>query len=162
MIGTPHQLHTHRRSSLYIYNALQHLLQWLVVIRILPHPNMASGGMQHHTYYHHSASVNLSRGGGFSLKSQFLAQMMLLCNDIVLSSTSYSYQIHFIHIKGVWHTSYEVGTHDTHMSVSSLLHYHHSSLGQVWCMQYHGDSDSNGMLWIWPLNHWYLFNYISI
>jgi hypothetical protein len=30
----PHSLHTHSRSSLYIYNAIQHLLQWLVVIRM--------------------------------------------------------------------------------------------------------------------------------
>jgi hypothetical protein len=27
MIETPHSLHTHSRSSLYIYNAIQHLLQ---------------------------------------------------------------------------------------------------------------------------------------
>ncbi len=34
MIKTPHPLHTHRRSYLYIYDAIQHLLQWLVVIRM--------------------------------------------------------------------------------------------------------------------------------
>jgi hypothetical protein len=37
MIETPHPLHTHIRSSLYIYKVFQHLLQWLVVIRMLPH-----------------------------------------------------------------------------------------------------------------------------
>jgi hypothetical protein len=33
-IETPNPLHTHIRSSLYIYNAIQHLLLWLVVIRM--------------------------------------------------------------------------------------------------------------------------------
>jgi len=37
MIETPHPLHTHIRSSLYLYKVFQHLLQWLVVIRMLPH-----------------------------------------------------------------------------------------------------------------------------
>ena len=39
MFEAPHSLHTHShiRSSLYIYNAIQHLLQWLVVIRMQPH-----------------------------------------------------------------------------------------------------------------------------
>jgi hypothetical protein len=32
MIQTPHSLHTHSRSSLYIYNAIQHLLLWLQVL----------------------------------------------------------------------------------------------------------------------------------
>jgi hypothetical protein len=36
-IETPHTLHTHTRSTLYIYNAIQHLLQWLVVIRMMQH-----------------------------------------------------------------------------------------------------------------------------
>ena len=36
MIETPHSFHTHIRSSLYIHNAIQHLLQWLQVIRMLP------------------------------------------------------------------------------------------------------------------------------
>jgi hypothetical protein len=31
MIEVPHPLHTHSRSSLYIYNAIQHLLQRLQV-----------------------------------------------------------------------------------------------------------------------------------
>jgi hypothetical protein len=31
MIEAPCSLHTHRRSSLYIYNAIQHLLHCLVV-----------------------------------------------------------------------------------------------------------------------------------
>ena len=34
IIGTPDTLHTHTTSSLYIYNAIQHLQQWLVVIRM--------------------------------------------------------------------------------------------------------------------------------
>jgi len=39
MIGTPHSLHTHSRSSSYIYKVFQHLLQFLVVIRRMPpHP----------------------------------------------------------------------------------------------------------------------------
>jgi hypothetical protein len=33
MIENPHPLHTHRRSSSYIYKDFQHLLLWLVVIR---------------------------------------------------------------------------------------------------------------------------------
>ena len=32
MIEAPNSLHTHSRSSVYIYNAIEHLLQWLVVI----------------------------------------------------------------------------------------------------------------------------------
>jgi hypothetical protein len=35
-------LHTHSRSSLYICNAIQHLLLWLQVIRMLPHPDIYS------------------------------------------------------------------------------------------------------------------------
>ena len=44
MIETPHTLHTHTRSILYIYNAIQHLLQWLVVIRMMPHPDICPLG----------------------------------------------------------------------------------------------------------------------
>jgi hypothetical protein len=44
MIEPPHSLHTHIRSSLHIYNAIQHLLQWLVVIRMLPHPDICPLG----------------------------------------------------------------------------------------------------------------------
>jgi hypothetical protein len=36
-IEASHPLHTHSRSSLYIYKVFQHLLQWLVVIRMQPH-----------------------------------------------------------------------------------------------------------------------------
>jgi hypothetical protein len=42
MIKTPHSLHTHRRSSLYIYNAIYHLLQWLVVISMYLQPDICS------------------------------------------------------------------------------------------------------------------------
>jgi hypothetical protein len=35
MIEAPHSFHTHIRSSLYI----QHMLQWLQVTRMLPHPD---------------------------------------------------------------------------------------------------------------------------
>jgi hypothetical protein len=38
LIEAPHSLHTHSKSSLYIYNAVQHLQQWLQVIRMLPQP----------------------------------------------------------------------------------------------------------------------------
>ena len=34
MIETPHPVHTHSRSSLYIYKVFEHLQQWLRVIRI--------------------------------------------------------------------------------------------------------------------------------
>jgi len=44
MIETPHTLHTHSRSSLYIYNAIQHLQQWLPVIRMQPHPDICPLG----------------------------------------------------------------------------------------------------------------------
>ena len=46
MIQTPHSLHTHSRSSLYIYNAIQHLLQLLVVI---PYPDICSLGLESNT-----------------------------------------------------------------------------------------------------------------
>jgi hypothetical protein len=40
MIVTPHPVHTHSRSSLYIYKVLEHLQQWLRVIEmsLTPHP----------------------------------------------------------------------------------------------------------------------------
>jgi hypothetical protein len=34
MFEAPHSLHTHIRSSLYIYDAIQHLLQWLLVLKV--------------------------------------------------------------------------------------------------------------------------------
>ena len=40
MIETPHPVHTHSKSSLYIYKVFQHLLQWLKVIRMQPYPNI--------------------------------------------------------------------------------------------------------------------------
>jgi hypothetical protein len=40
MIKTPHTLHTHSRSSSYIYLVFQHLLLWLVVKRIQPQPDI--------------------------------------------------------------------------------------------------------------------------
>jgi hypothetical protein len=42
LIGASHPLHTHRRSTLYIYKEFQHLLQWLVVIRMQLQPNICS------------------------------------------------------------------------------------------------------------------------
>ena len=35
MIDTPHPVHTHSRSSLYICNAIQHLLLWLQVLKVI-------------------------------------------------------------------------------------------------------------------------------
>ena len=40
MIQAPHSIHTHSRSSLYMYNAIQHLWKWLPVIRMPPHPEI--------------------------------------------------------------------------------------------------------------------------
>ena len=37
MIESTHTLHTYTGSTLYIYNAIQHLLQWLEVIRMMQH-----------------------------------------------------------------------------------------------------------------------------
>jgi hypothetical protein len=37
LIEAPHSLHTHSRSSSYIYSVIQNLLLWLVVIRMQPH-----------------------------------------------------------------------------------------------------------------------------
>jgi hypothetical protein len=42
IIEAPHPLHTHSRSALYIYNAIQHLLLWLQVIRMPSHPYICS------------------------------------------------------------------------------------------------------------------------
>jgi len=44
MIETPHPVYTHSRSSLYIYKVFQHLLQWLVVIRMSLQPDICSQG----------------------------------------------------------------------------------------------------------------------
>ena len=46
MIGAPHPLHTHSRSSSYIYKVFQHLLQWLVAIRIQLQPDIALGEVE--------------------------------------------------------------------------------------------------------------------
>jgi hypothetical protein len=54
MIEAPHPLHTHRRSTYYIYEVFQHLLQWLVVISILLQPDIC-------------LVVGLSIRGGFLL-----------------------------------------------------------------------------------------------
>jgi hypothetical protein len=35
MIEASHPLHTHNRSSLYICNAIQHLLLWLQVLKVI-------------------------------------------------------------------------------------------------------------------------------
>jgi hypothetical protein len=35
MIETPHTLHTHSRSTLYMYKVFQHLLQWLLVLVVI-------------------------------------------------------------------------------------------------------------------------------
>ena len=40
LIEVPHSIHTHSRPSLYMYNAIQHLRQWLQVISMLPHPDI--------------------------------------------------------------------------------------------------------------------------
>ena len=40
MIEAPHPLHTHSRSTSYIYKVFKHLELWLVVIRIPPHPDI--------------------------------------------------------------------------------------------------------------------------
>ena len=42
MIEVHHTLHTHSRSSSYIYKVFQHLLQFLVVIRMPSHPDICS------------------------------------------------------------------------------------------------------------------------
>ena len=44
LIEAPHSLHTHSRSSSYIYNAIQHLRQCLQVISMPPHPDICSLG----------------------------------------------------------------------------------------------------------------------
>jgi hypothetical protein len=38
MFEAPHPLHTHGRSSSYIYIVFQHLLQWLVLVVIRMQP----------------------------------------------------------------------------------------------------------------------------
>jgi hypothetical protein len=48
--------------------------------------------MQHHTI------PSLCKWQPQQRRSQFVAQILLLCNDWVISSTSYSYQIHFIQL----------------------------------------------------------------
>ncbi len=40
MFEAPHSLHTHIRSFSYIYNAIQRLLQWLVVISMQLQPDI--------------------------------------------------------------------------------------------------------------------------
>jgi len=57
MIETPHTLHTHSRSSLYIYNAIQHLQQWLPVIRMQPHPDICSLGHESGCCWYKSGSL---------------------------------------------------------------------------------------------------------
>ena len=40
MIETPHLVHTHSRSSLYIYKVFEHLQKWLRVIRVSLQPKI--------------------------------------------------------------------------------------------------------------------------
>ena len=84
MIETPHTLHTHSRSSLYIYNAIQHLQQWLPVIRMQPHPDICS--------------LRPVSGCGFP-RCRRKSHCGLY--DWQPSHTSYSWQVFFIHIKSV-------------------------------------------------------------
>ena len=42
MIETTHPLHAHIRSSFYMNKVFQHLLQWLVVIRMQLQPDIFS------------------------------------------------------------------------------------------------------------------------
>ena len=42
MIEAPYPVHTHSSSALYIYKVFQHLLQWLVVIRMQHHTDICS------------------------------------------------------------------------------------------------------------------------
>jgi hypothetical protein len=46
MVETPHTLHTHSRSTLYINKVFQHLLHWLVVIRVQLQPDIALGEVE--------------------------------------------------------------------------------------------------------------------
>jgi hypothetical protein len=46
MIENPRTLHTNSRSTLYIYKVFQHLLQWLVAIRIQLQPDIALGEVE--------------------------------------------------------------------------------------------------------------------
>jgi hypothetical protein len=46
MIETPHPHHTHSKSTLYIYEVFQHLLQWLVVISMQLQPDIALGEVE--------------------------------------------------------------------------------------------------------------------
>jgi hypothetical protein len=55
-IESSHPLHTHRRSSLYIYIVFQHLLLWLQVIRMPPLP-----------YIHPPGPDVVGIGGGYLL-----------------------------------------------------------------------------------------------
>jgi hypothetical protein len=42
MIEASQPLHTHRRTSLYIHKVFQYLLQFVVVVRMPPHPDIYS------------------------------------------------------------------------------------------------------------------------
>jgi hypothetical protein len=44
IVEASNTLHTLSRSSLYIYIAIEHQQQWLVAIRMLPHPDICSVG----------------------------------------------------------------------------------------------------------------------
>jgi hypothetical protein len=66
MIEAPHFLHTHIRSSLYINNVIQHLLQWLQVIRMQPpliydwfhkFTKVVAGGSRRFTWIHHGVAL---------------------------------------------------------------------------------------------------------
>jgi hypothetical protein len=46
MIETPHSLHTHSTSTLYRFNAIQHLLQWPAVIMMQLQSDIALGEVE--------------------------------------------------------------------------------------------------------------------
>ena len=81
MIEASHMLHTHSRSFSYIYNVFHHILLWLVVMSMPPHL----------LYLGLTVTEEVGDSFGFWLVS---------CCRLWLRhhTTSYSYQIFFIHI----------------------------------------------------------------
>ncbi len=99
MIGTSYPLHTHDWSTPYILKGVWHTLYAMdghkyvtSTLNLFVHKTTRTLAVSHNRGTNHMV-------------------MVMLGNDWGCLSISYTYQIHFIHIKVVWHTLYDVDGH---------------------------------------------------
>ena len=143
MIEAPHPLHTHIRSSSYIYNVFQHLLLWLVGIRMQPQPDMP---------------------GPWSHSQRWLLEIHSVCYLDPIFMLPIDPPTHFILRSGLYHiylmcfsTFYcGLGLYSYVKNLHNLVLWDHHSLLTVACAEclymYEEDLLWNNSLWVW--NGW--------